>query len=175
MSDVPDKVDRIGEHQYKCVALMQSDWESLGDFLAESLGGPIATLVRGYNVAYLETLPFIGTGGVGMLFAAFSKKMSRDNAKTLRQHMAKSLYVMDGEWKPLPMDAQELWWAHNRGELAGVIELFFRSQYSDFFDGLLGLNVLKLAKEASRSRIPTDRGESSPNTSEDETPSAGGS
>lgn len=175
MSDVPDKIERIGEHQYKCVALMQTDWEALGDFLAESIGAPIATLVKGYDIAYLEQLPFSGSGGVGLIFAAFSKKMSRENAKALRQHMAKSLYVMDGEWKVLDMAAQELWWAKNRRELPGVIELFLEAQYADFFGGLLGLKILNLAKDASLSRSPIAQGGSSPSTSEDETPSAGGS
>ena len=167
MSDVPDLKEKIGEHMYRCTAVPQTKWEELGDFLAQTLGAPVATLVKGYDVAYLEELPFAGSGGVGLIFAAFSKKATKENMREMREHMAASLCVMSGtEWEPLTMDAQEVWWAKHRGELAQVIELFLRSQYEDFFSGLLGLNILKLAKGLSHSRKPTDQVSESPSTSE---------
>jgi hypothetical protein len=174
--DVPDQKDKIGEHTYKCVALPQDDWEDLGDFLAQTLGAPIATLVRGYDVAYLEELPFAGSGGVGLIFAAFSKKASRETMSTMREHMAKSLHIANkGDWEQLTMDKQQLHWAKFRGELPGCVELFLRSQYEDFFEGLLGLKLLSLAKDLSLKRKPKSQGEPSPTTSEDETPSDTGS
>jgi hypothetical protein len=167
-------MEKIGKHTYRCVALPQTRWEELGDFLAESLGEPVARLVKGFNIAYPEDLLGLSSG-IGLIFAALSKKMTRERAKALREFMAESLFVQAGEWQPLTMEAQEIWWAQHRGELAPVIELFLRSQFADFFEGLLGLKILKLANERSRSRRPIGQGESSPSTSDETTESDTGS
>lgn len=151
--DLPYLEERIGEHGYQCYALPMDRWSILSEYLSSLCGEPVRALLEGFDVTDLQELLVGDAGALAALFAHVSKKLTAQNIQGLIAHMGPVLYIQDerGAWESLDAKVQNLHWAHYRGEFSGVVWLFLRSQYADFFSGFAGWMPTRASSEKSLS------------------------
>jgi len=131
--------------EYRANRLMFEDWAVLTEDLAEMLGEPAASLLRGDLMlpdqgeggTLLETIAImLGQVDLPGVVRGLASKLTARNVLGLSKHMGKSL-AADG--RPLTYQAQQMHWPHHMKDLAPVVGLFLEAQYADFFEGFGGL------------------------------------
>lgn len=164
--DYPFEERVIGKHTYRVSALPMDQWDELGEFLAEFLGEPVTSLVKGFDIGDLRELMLGDAGALGVLVSVVSKKITRGRMGKVRTLMGHALKVKDddGNWAELDHNKQNHWWASNRGELPDVVWLFLKVQYVDFFTGFGALMPSKKPSETSPGKSTKENPGSSQST-----------
>jgi hypothetical protein len=130
---------------YRANRLLFEEWAALTEDLADMLGEPAASLLRGDAMipdadergSMLEFMAvMLGSVDLPGVVRGLTSRLTARNMTALARHMAKGLMV-DG--KPLTYDRQKMHWAHHMRDLAPVVGLFLEAQYADFFAGFGGL------------------------------------
>jgi hypothetical protein len=139
--DLPYRERVIGGTTYRAHVLVLDDWAALTEVLADAIGEPVASLLRGDTV--LPAGEQLRRGDVEVLVASLASRLTRKRVMDLVSFMAKS--VRAGE-HVLTSQAQAVWWPRHMADLAPVVGLFLEAQYTDFFEGVLA--SLPLAQQA---------------------------
>jgi hypothetical protein len=121
--DLPFEERVIGEHTYRCSALMLTQWIELEALLMKVLGLQVLDMDEKNLGAYAPK--------------AIASSTAQDHEKIF-QLLGYCLVVRnkEGGLTMLSRETQDKWWAVYRGEMPGVIGLFFEVQFKDFFTGL---------------------------------------
>jgi hypothetical protein len=160
---VPYEEEWIGEHQFRAYQLSLQQWANLTEHLAQMLGGPFATALRGGNI----DLGVLADGDVvALALASVMERLTAQNLLGLlnfaigKKGQAGSLRLGldDGNFKPRKVDQWHLHFQRNMAELAPAMKLFLVAQYSDFIDGLK-------ACKPEQTDEPDDQEESTPQDS----------
>lgn len=131
--ELPSFERDINGRTYKVYRLHLAKWAELTELLADLLGDPIASLLRGDAVLPDGADPRMSFGDIQGLIAGISKKLSAKTLLKIPKVMGVCLHV-DGV--PLGSNKQEMWWPRHMKDLAPVIKFFLEVQYSDFYEGL---------------------------------------
>lgn len=147
--DLPYREREINGTLYRATTLMLNDWAALTESLAQLLGEPIGSLLRGDAVLQGKLQRF----DVESIIVGIVGSLSRQKILDLVAHMGKGLRAGD---HLLTSAAQSMWWPRHMKDLAQVVGLFLEAQYADFFEGLS--ESLPLEQRNEGDHLPKESG-----------------
>jgi hypothetical protein len=122
--DLPYLERKIGKHTYRCNALLLGKWIELEALVMKVLGVQVIDLDEKNLGAYIPRM------------IASSTAEDHEKIFELMGDCPLSVKNAEGGWSMLLRATQEKWFAVFRGEIPGVLMLFFEAQFSDFFTGV---------------------------------------
>jgi len=129
--DLPHKDREINGTTYRATNLTLEDWAVFGEFLAEILGEPMASILRGDSVLKGN----LDRRDLEVIIAELAGKITSARILGLSKHMGKGLCTIAPD-HILGYKAQNMWWPGHMKDLGPVVALFLEVQYVDFFEGL---------------------------------------
>ena len=137
--DMPSKRRTVGKHEYKVTMLPLGRWIELQQLVAKLFGGALEEFFGAMDG--VQDIGSIELAKLMPVIRALILSATVEDLEALFDAMGRGLQVReeDGGWTILDRRRQQVWWAHNMGELAPVAAFFLEVQFRDFFAGLLGM------------------------------------
>jgi hypothetical protein len=127
--DLPFIEREINGTNYRATTLSLEHWADLTESLADLLGDPMASVLRGD----MTTRASLMRSDIEFLIAGLISKVTKKKILEITSHMGRGLKQSDS----LLTSKQQLqWWPSHMRDLAPVVALFLEAQYADFFEGL---------------------------------------
>jgi hypothetical protein len=127
--DLPYIERDINGTNYRATTLSLEHWAELTEGLADLLGEPMASVLRGD----ITTRGSLVRSDIEFLIAGLISKVTKKRILEIVSHMGRGLKQDD---HLLTSKQQLQWWPSHMKDLAPVIALFLEAQYTDFFEGL---------------------------------------